>query len=78
ASSSPRIYVYGLDATNPTRVRWRGGHYAGSRWAKISRQTILFCKGRGAALLLARCCDQERGHHFYSVAAEVLMGLVRV
>ncbi|CAN0477495.1 unnamed protein product, partial [Ascophyllum nodosum] len=68
ASSSPRIYVYGLDATNPTRVRWRGGD-AGSRWAKLSRQTRLFCKGRGAALLVARCCGQERGHHFYFVAA---------
>ncbi|CAN0160850.1 unnamed protein product, partial [Ascophyllum nodosum] len=47
--------------------------------AKISRQPR-FCKDRGAALLVARCCGQERGHNIYqyTITAWTLMGLVRV
>ncbi|CAN0435450.1 unnamed protein product, partial [Ascophyllum nodosum] len=47
--------------------------------AKISRQPR-FCQDRGAALLVARCCGQERGHNIYqyTITAWTLMGLVRV
>ncbi|CAN0250116.1 unnamed protein product, partial [Ascophyllum nodosum] len=51
-----------VEASYRTKVHCRSGDYAGYRRAKNSRQTKFFCEDRGAAVLVARCCCQERGH----------------
>ncbi|CAN0144978.1 unnamed protein product, partial [Ascophyllum nodosum] len=67
-----------VEASCRTRVDCRSSDYAGYRRAKISRQTEFLCEDGGAAVLLARCCCQERGHAIFTIAIEMLMGLVRV
>ncbi|CAN0365100.1 unnamed protein product, partial [Ascophyllum nodosum] len=53
-----------------TRVDCRSSDYAGYRRTKISHQTEFLCEDGGAAVLVARCCCQERGHDIFTIAIE--------